>query len=76
MLTPDITNVLSAQIQGILTLIVQSILHCTVAPTILDKFETDAAVTFDLLVLIRRRYSYISVRELSNLVDSAVDARN
>ena len=75
MLTPDTTNVLSAQIQGILTLIVQSILHCNVAP-ILDKFETDAAVTFDLLVLIRRRYSYISVRELSNLVDSAVDARN
>ena len=76
MLTPDTTDVLSAQIQGILTLIIQSILHCTVAPAILDKFETDAAVGFDLLVLIRRRYSHISVRELSNLVDSAVDARN
>lgn len=75
MLTPDTTDVLSAQIQGILTLIIQSILHCTVAPAILDKFETDAAVGFDLLVLIRRRYSHVSVRELSNLVDSAVDAR-
>ena len=75
MLTPDTTDVLSAQIQGILTLIIQSILHCTVAPAILDKFETDAAVGFELLVLIKRRYSHISVRELSNLIDSAVDTR-
>ena len=75
MLTPDTTEVQSAQIQNLLTLIIQTILNCTVAPSILDKFETDAAVGFELLVLIKRRYSHISVRELSNLVDSAVDAR-
>ncbi|GMM44122.1 hypothetical protein DAPK24_006970 [Pichia kluyveri] len=75
MLTPDTPDVLSAQIQGILTLIIQSILHCTVAASILDKFETDAAIGFELLTLIRRRYSHISARELAALVDSAVDAR-
>ena len=49
---------------------------CTVASSILEKFETDAAVGFELLSLIRRKYSHISPRELAALVDSAVDARN
>ena len=50
-------------------------MNCTVAPAILDKFKTGAAVGFDLLMFIRRRYSLISVKKLSNLTDSAVDAR-
>lgn len=50
-------------------------MNCTVAPAILDKFKTGAAVGFDLLMFIRRRYSLISVKKPSNLTDSAVDAR-